>query len=225
MIKPIWLDRAYVIENALTTSELSDIGEMSVSEETNIVASPYRSYVDVHPNRLNHFQPVLDRLEIKPSLLDIGEQTLLVEGKSDYAILTRLLKDQKIPFKIVPAHGATTLGALIGLLRGWNWRFVVLFDSDAEGKSAAKKYSTEFMIENEIIGLASFDPNLKEIESFLTPADLKLVAITLSTGEKTPTKKQIYQFFTSAWSDAHQMEAKAAVGLQALVEYVSKRLQ
>lgn len=194
MIDPIWLDNAYVIENTLISGELKDISEMSISEESDIVALKYKSYVDKFPDRINHFQPILDRLEVRPSIGEVSEKSLLVEGKSDYAIIRGLIEGQKVGFKVIPAHGATTLGALIGLLRGWGWNFAVMLDSDDEGKKASKKYIEDFALESELFNIGDVDPSLIEIESLLSEKDRLKISSSLAINSKL-TKKQIYQFF------------------------------
>jgi predicted ATP-dependent endonuclease of OLD family len=196
MIDPIWLDDAYVIENSMISGELTEIGEMSVSEESDIVALKYKSYVDKFPDRVNHFQPVLDRLEVKPSIGEISEKSLLVEGKSDYAILRGLLEGKATGFKIIPAHGATTLGSLVGLLRGWSWDFSVMLDSDREGRDAATKYAALFGLEHELIQLKDIGGSLVEIENLLSEKDKEKISKSLNVNEKI-TKKHIYQFFVN----------------------------
>jgi ABC-type multidrug transport system ATPase subunit len=209
MINPVWLDQAFVIENTLVGSELKDIGEMSVTEDSNILALPYKSYVDKYPDRISHFQPILDRLEVKPSVGELAKKTLLKEGKSDYAIIKGLAEGTKLKFNIVPAHGATTLGALIGLLRGWNWPFAVLLDSDKEGAKAATRYKEEFSLERELIVLGDVSPQLKEIESFLSEAD-RLKIQGGKGGDAKPTKKAIYQFFVDNSGTISEMKLDAS---------------
>lgn len=225
MIEPLWLDHAYVIENTLIGDELKDISEMSVLEESNIVALSYKDYVHKFPDRINHFQPILDRLEVKPSISELSEKTLLVEGKSDYAILTGLLEGKKTGFKIVPAHGATTLGALIGLLRGWAWSFAVLLDSDKEGKKAANKYREEFGIDSEILSLSDISSEWKEIESILSDEDKAKIATAQGIAGK-PSKKDIYRFFVSNAKGVKSFKLAAAAGadLDKLIATVQARL-
>jgi predicted ATP-dependent endonuclease of OLD family len=210
MIEPIWLDDAYVVENTLISEELQEIGQMSVVEQSDIVALRYKSYVDRYPDRLNHFQPVLDRLEVKPSIGEISERTLLVEGKSDYAILRGLFEGRRPPFKIVPAHGATTLGALIGLLRGWGWKFVVLLDSDKKGAEAANRYQEDFALTDELLDLRTIT-GATEIEGLLTDSDRSKISTALAISGKL-TKKQIYSFFVARAGEIRKFQFDAAKG-------------
>jgi predicted ATP-dependent endonuclease of OLD family len=226
MIDPIWLDDAYVVENTLISEELQEIGEMSVVEESNIVALRYKSYVDQFPARLNHFQPVLDRLEVKPSIGEISEKTLLVEGKSDYAILRGLTEGKRLSFKIVPAHGATTLGALIGLLRGWGWNFAVLLDSDDKGKEAAAAYDDQFAIGDALLDFETVAKGLKEIEDLLTKGDRDKIAKRAGLSGKI-TKKQIYSFFVANAGKIRSFDLEAAKGaaLKRLIGTISAKLK
>lgn len=219
MIDPIWLDHALVVENTLMEGELDSIGQMSISEESNIVAFKYKSYVDLYPDRLNHFQPVLDRLEVKPSLSEISERTLLVEGKSDYAILKGLLEGRKVPFKIVPAHGATTLGGIVGLLRGWGWPFAVLLDSDPEGKSASKKYQEEFDLGERLVGIDDIVAGRKEVEELLDDEDRVKISEHLGVSEKLK-KKDIYRFFVdnSGKIRSFKLNASKEVNIRSMID-------
>ena len=150
MIEPLWLDDAYVVENTLISEELNEIGEMSVAEESDIVARRYKSYVDEFPDRLDHLQPVIDTLEVKPSMGDIRGK-LLTEGKSDYAILRGLMEGKKLKFKIVLRMGSTTPGALVGLLRGWGCTFAVLLNSDDKGREAAERYKKKLALDKSFL--------------------------------------------------------------------------
>ena len=143
-------------------------------------------------------------------------------GKSDYAILRGLTEGKKLPFKIVPAHGATTLGALIGLLRGWGWQFSVLLDSDKEGKEAAEKYQEQFAIGEQLFDLESVAKGPKEIEDLLTPADRQAIADHVGVSGKL-SKKQIYNFFVKNADHVKSFDLRAAKGesLKRLLKAIS----
>jgi predicted ATP-dependent endonuclease of OLD family len=225
MIDPIWLDNAYVIENTLISDELKDISEMSISEESDIGALKYKSYVDKFPDRINHFQPILDRLEVRPSIGEVSEKSLLVEGKSDYAIMRGLMEGQKPGFKVIPAHGATTLGALVGLLRGWGWNFAVMLDSDEEGKKAATKYTEEFALDSELFKIGDADASLKEIEDLLSDKDRTTIANHLAVKSKL-TKKQIYQFFVQNANTVKKfkLDASGSAKFKSVIDIIKSRI-
>lgn len=225
MINPHWLDSAYIVENAAVGADLDDIAAMSTSEDTSIVTSPYRGFVGQHPDRVSHFQPVLDRLEVKPSLMDITKKSVLVEGKSDYVILGEMARAGKIKeVSFVPAHGATTMAPLIALLRGWGWPFVVLLDGDKAGKSAKDYYKSEYGIDTNVITLQDIEPSWKGVESIIHADDIALITAKAAK----PTKKEIYQFFVksaASGSDVSKLKTPKSAGFKKVTAYLSGKLQ
>jgi ABC-type Mn2+/Zn2+ transport system ATPase subunit len=194
MINPYWLDNAYIVENTALGSDLDDIASMAIDDRTSIETSSYHAFVEAHPDRLSHFQPVLDRLEVKPSILDVVKRSVLVEGKSDYVILNELAKAANVKdLQLIPAHGASTMGALVALLKGWGWPFLVLVDGDKAGQEAKQIYASEYNIADRAFALSDVVAEWKAVESVLHADDLKLIA---SSGK--PTKKQIYSFFVES---------------------------
>lgn len=226
MINPMWLDNAYVIENSFVESDIDSIGSMVVTDESNISAVKYKKFVDRYPDRLNHFQPVLDRLEVKPSVSEISERTLVVEGKSDYVILTCLLSGQNLPFKIIPAHGATTLSGVVALLHGWGWSFSVLLDSDAEGLSAAEKLKGDLNIVNRVINFHEIFEMNEEVEDILSSRDKSIVEKDLGLSSK-PTKKDIYRFFlkNADGISKFKLDAMKQVNRKLLVDRVNQGIK
>lgn len=198
MINPMWLDKAYIVENASIGADLDDIASMTTSEDTAIVATPYHDFIETNPQRISHFQPALDRLEVKPSLLDVKQNSILVEGKSDYVILSTLFAN--IPsrkFHLIPAHGASTMGPLISLLKGWNWNFAVLLDGDKAGAEAKQKYVEEYGLSGNVVTLKDIHSSLTASESLIVENDLEMIQKALELS-KSPSKKQIYNFFLEA---------------------------
>lgn len=165
-------------------------------------------------------------MEVKPSIGEISEKTLLVEGKSDYAILLGLLEGKKTKFKIVPAHGATTLGALIGLLRGWGWEFAVLLDSDEKGREASERYKNDFALDYELLDLATVTGGIKEIEGLLTKTDRDKISSAVSSSGKL-SKKQIYSFFIAHAGSIRGMHLEAAQGspIKSLIKAAEERFK
>jgi hypothetical protein len=165
-------------------------------------------------------------LEVKPSIGEISEKTLLVEGKSDYAILRGLLEGSRLKFKIIPAHGATTLGGLVGLLRGWGWNFAVLLDSDPEGRDSAQRYEEKFALGEVLIDLESATKGAKEIEDLLTPTDRDTILKVIGAKGKL-TKKQTYNFFVANANNVKSFNLESARGqpLKALVKAITERLR
>jgi ABC-type Na+ transport system ATPase subunit NatA/5S rRNA maturation endonuclease (ribonuclease M5) len=200
MIEPTWLERAYVVKNdAIDYSDVS--GEQKRSKGVRIEAIRYRDFVsqaDDSLGRMTYFQPVLDRLDIKPSQLDVQTECVVVEGKSDFHILTYIKRNYlKSAPAIVPAFGATTMRPVVGILRGWASRFLVLLDSDDEGTEAAKTYSQELDLGNEIALLGDLVPGAQAVESLLSREDKERIRDHLKL-DKLPTKKSLSRAFQEA---------------------------
>lgn len=160
LINPNWLDSAYIITNgAVSYGGVED--EFDSNSETNIKATPYRSFVAKHPNQRNYFLPVLDALEYKPSNLTFERPSLLVEGKADFAFFKAAWGELDQKFSIIPGNGAKSLDPLIGILTGWGVPFVIILDDDKEGRDAKKKYEDSWGITGRVRTLESFDGSLK----------------------------------------------------------------
>lgn len=224
MINPYWLDQAYIVENSAVGADLEDIAAMSTSEDTFISTETYHDFVEKYPERMSHFQPVLDRLEVKPSLMDISKKSVLVEGKSDYLLLKELSKGSKvIKYDFIPCHGATTMASLISLLRGWGWAFVVLLDGDKAGKEAKAFYQEEYNLSDNLLQLSDVDKTWKGVESILHAED----KIKIQANGK-PSKKQIYTFFsqnavTNA-IDISKFKTQKGDEFKKLISYLDQKL-
>lgn len=194
MINPFWLDSAYIVENRALGSDLSDIANMSVSNYNKIDAIRYHDFLELHPNRVSHFQPILDRLEVRPHLMEIKKPTVLVEGKADFTILHELGRIGKVSnVHFVPCHGAQTMDALISLFRGWGNPFMVLLDGDGDGATSKNSYEMTYNIAGKVFTLKCVDESLKSIESLIDDSDKGIIAEGL--GKAKANKKDIYRYF------------------------------
>lgn len=199
MIEPTWLERAYVVKN--DAIDYSDAGGEHARKGTRIEAIKYRKFLSdsgASSEASTYYQPVLDRLEVKPSQLDVQSECIVVEGKSDFHILSYIKRNYQInSVAIVPAFGATTMRPIIGILRGWASKFIVILDADKEGKDAAIKYRNELDLGDEIRLLNEFAPGMKEIEDFFSDDDLEKIRVGLKLALK-PRKKSLSRIFQEA---------------------------
>lgn len=200
MIEPLWLERAYIVKNdAINYADPS--GEGSGSGSVRIEAIKYRKFVsnaDQGSGSLTYFQPVLDRLEVKPSSLDLQSKCIVVEGKSDFHILSyirRLYLTSSVA--IVPALGASTMKPIIAILRGWGSSYIVVLDGDAAGKTAQEKYRKELDLSSEITLLSNYIERGKEIEDLLSSDDIDRIRDSLALVRK-PNKKTLSRLFQEA---------------------------
>ena len=117
MIEPRWLEQTFIVTNRSDTPIDSVLAGVSLDDESlDIKANRYRSFIDHHPNKTSYFQPILDRLEVVPSRFDLKQDSVVLEGKSDYYVLRyakKLLNRKEIP--LLPGVGAGTFGALVAL--------------------------------------------------------------------------------------------------------------
>lgn len=201
MINPAWLDQSFVVANESINYE--NPGEepiFSDGEVTHIVVDRYRSFVGQNPSKTTYFQPVLDKLDVVPSHLDLVRPTVLVEGKGDYFILEygrRILLNSSSAVAVVPTRGATDMGELIGLFLGWGVEFAICLDADKAGKAARDLYLKEWRLSAEkVYTLEDVDNSLKGavIEGLLAPSDIELIAASLKV--EKPTKGQTQLFFS-----------------------------
>ncbi len=197
-----WLDGAYVVANtAIQDVSLDGILEAAGSSAvTDISATPYRRFVNENPSKVSYFQPVLDLLQYRPSDLEPVPEAVLVEGKSDFALLRYCIDILGFECEeaIIPGSSATTMDSLIALHLGWGKRFVVLLDSDKTGHDQADRYVSEYgpILEDRIVTLADLadDSSVTAIESLLTKADQKdLIDAVLPASGRPSDKKALRQ--------------------------------
>lgn len=231
MINPEWLDQAFVVSNQAVDYDSPGQDSLSESRHTLISVQRYRSFVGQSPGKTTYFQPVLDRLDVVPSKLDLLRPSVLVEGKGDYLILEygrRLLIKSKSNYAIVPTRGATDMDLLIGMFNGWGVNFVVCLDSDKAGISARHEYETTWgLAQGQVITLEDFDSTLTNcmIENLLTADDLKLVANKFGVDGK-PSKSQIRLFFSEALAKGEKIRLSREFEsrITALDQLVTSRL-
>jgi ABC-type multidrug transport system ATPase subunit len=163
MVNPLWLEKAYIIENKAIDYENDQVDSFAV-KKTDIKAIKYRAFVATNPSKTTYFQPVLDALDVRFSPLERASQALVIEGKFDFypfIYLRGRLSTTDAP-PIFPANGADNLGNLINLFRGWGVDFRVLLDDDKAGREAKKRYREHFLIPSDhIVTLGDIDPNLE----------------------------------------------------------------
>ena len=172
LINPDWLETAFIVSNG----ELTDKNEAADAdfgiENADIKAVPYRRFVGQNSEKSHYFQPILDKLGVKPSLLEATRQGVLTEGKSDYYILNWYKKhsDDPINFDFIPIGGANNAGPLISLHLGLCSNFALLLDGDRTGINARNRYLKDFPISEDAVILLSnvFDGKMKQIEDLIS---------------------------------------------------------
>jgi predicted ATP-dependent endonuclease of OLD family len=176
LINPKWLENTFVIRNEALDYENE---EKYNSKNTNIEITKYREFAVNYPKQTSYFQPILDVLDYRPANLELVPNVVIVEGKNDFYVLNyyqKIIKNVKKPLKIIPGTSSSNLETLISLYLGWGTTFIVLLDSDSEGKSQKGRYEELFglSISNRIITYSDIEESWVkiEIEQLFTSEDL-----------------------------------------------------
>jgi predicted ATPase len=198
LINVRWLDSAYVVKNsALDSLDFDDYLTTRMAANTSISATRYRQFVSEHPDQTSYFQPVLDLLDYRPSLLEPVPDVVLVEGKSDYYLLRYVIDVMGVEADVhlVPGTGAGSLAPLIQLHIGWGKDFLVLLDGDVEGLKQRARYEKEFgpIVSDRFAMLPEIcgEETVKEVEDLLEPADKATMIDTIfDATTNTPRPKK-----------------------------------
>lgn len=198
LINVKWLDSAYVVKNAaLGSLDFADYVTQRMGANTSISASRYRQFVSEHPDQTSYFQPVLDLLDYRPSIVEPVPDVVLVEGKSDFYLLRYAIDvlGMKPALVLVPGTGAGALGPMIRLHVGWGKSFVVVLDGDAEGKKQKARYEEEFgsILNDRCVLLPDLcgDHSAKEAEDLLSDKDrAKIISAVFGVSKRVPAPKK-----------------------------------
>lgn len=226
MINPDWLDQAFVVANESIDYE-NEVGTTE-SRPTKVVVDRYRAFVGSNPDKTTYFQPVLDKLDVVPSRLDLLKPSVLVEGKGDFYVLEygrRLLLKKCSDVVVVPTRGAAGMDELIGLFLGWGVPFAICLDADRAGQTARKCYVEEWALAaTSVFTLADLDPRLSglRIENLLDDSDRALISQRLGI-DSSPSKSQIQLFFSEAL--ARKEKIKLSDSYIKRIEAFEERLQ
>jgi len=156
LINAKWLEGAFVVRNE--GLDYNDEINSYNAKKTKIIIDNYRRFAEKHPNQTSYFQPILDVLDYAPSQLGAVPNVTMLEGKNDFYTLnyfSEIILEDKRAMKFLPGKSSSSLEIIIALYLGWGINFVVLLDSDKEGKFQKKRYIESFgpIIENKIFTL------------------------------------------------------------------------
>jgi ABC-type Mn2+/Zn2+ transport system ATPase subunit len=231
-----WLNSAYVVKNeALGEAVGQDYFTVRIGARTSISAAKYRAFVAEHPDQTTFFQPVLDLLDYRPSVLEPMPDVVLVEGKSDFYLLRYASEVLGLPdegLHLVPSGGAGSFEALIQLHLGWGRTFVVLLDGDKEGLKQKERYERNFgpvldgccHLLPELCG----DSAIVEIENLLTNADrARLIGTVFGSSGATPKpKKALHQAIMELYArrEAVELDDETVVRITDLIKELRDRV-
>ena len=158
LIKPEWLAGAYICINESLSNEIL-AGSLNLEEGAKITAIKYYTYVGkgLGSDNVSYFQPILDRLDYQPSVVEPIPDIVILEGKNDWYTFKYfedvILKRRK-KLNFYPGAGRDKLYEIIRLYLAWGKDFIVLLDGD-DGVKSQKQYIKEFgdFIKNQIFTL------------------------------------------------------------------------
>jgi predicted ATP-dependent endonuclease of OLD family len=179
LINPKWLENTFVIKNEAIDYEDELIYN---SKNTNIKINRYREFAVKHPEQSNYFQPILEVLDYRPSNLELVPNVVITEGKNDFYTLNyfqeTIFKSRSL-IKIVPGTSSSNLETLISLYLGWGRKFIILLDSDKEGKKQRDRYIEVYgeSISDLIITFETINPlwSNNELEDLFSKDDQLLI--------------------------------------------------
>lgn len=205
LINPLWLETTFIVTNGEPTDGTSVDAEFGV-EDTDIHAQKYKTFVGQHAERGHYFQPVLDKLQVSPSLLEATREGVFTEGKSDFYLLNWYKKyhEQNLTLDFLPVGGSGNAKPLMSLYLGIACRFLFLLDSDEEGNLAKERYLKELPISKDsIIQIGDVFSDKKEIEDLVS--DTMKNAIGRKYSISRVTKKHILRAFSEALSGPNDL--------------------
>jgi hypothetical protein len=198
MVNPLWLEKAYIVENKATDYDKEDEIDSFAVRKTDITAIKYKSFIGSYPKKTTYFQPVLDALDIAFSPLVRSSNAIIIEGKNDYHSIVYFWRryTSDLTPEFFPGNGAGNSSHLISLFRGWGVDFRILLDDDSAGRKAKTKYKDEFLLDDhEVATLVNFDEQLsgKEFEHLYRKDVIE--AVKKFYNIERPSKKQYSLFF------------------------------
>lgn len=194
MINPLWLENTFVVKNDGIHYNKNE-NDYS-SKETKISIHKYRKFVSDNPNQTSYFQPILEVLDYAPSQLEFIPNAVITEGKNDFYTFNLYHTLSETPrLNWLPGTSSSSMNVLISLYMGWGRPFIVLLDSDKEGKLQSKRYIDAYgpSVKDRIVCLHEIDPAWDglELEDLFSERD-KMGVIQACYPNSTSWRKDIF---------------------------------
>jgi predicted ATP-dependent endonuclease of OLD family len=147
LIDPKRLENTFIANNQALKYEEEDEDDTYNSYMTDITIEKYKKFVSNHPNQQTYYQPILDALDYRPSNLESLLDVVMLEGKNDFYVLTyfdTIINNNTNKINFLPGMGSGGLDTVIRLYYAWGKDFIILLDSDTEGKTQKERYKNLF---------------------------------------------------------------------------------
>lgn len=181
LIKPEWLKGAYIVINEVITNERLE-GNITFEEGGTITAEGYFKYVGKGLGKVNvsYFQPILDRLDYAPSILEPIPEIVITEGRDDwltFSYINYALFNNRYDIKFYPGAGKDQLWEPIRIYLSWGKKFLVILDGDKGGEKSKEGYLKEFdkFLKDKIFTLKDILNQGAETEDLIGDADKKSI--------------------------------------------------
>lgn len=144
LINPNWLYGAYIVNNKKLSQKDTAI---ETTSKADIEIIKYKNFVGKYSNQREYMQPILDKLDYRPGLLEKVPNIVITEGKNDFFTFSYILNlyfNEKYDVRFYPGGGANSDELLIKLYESWGKEYFVLRDSDTAGVKAIEQYKKRF---------------------------------------------------------------------------------
>ena len=230
LIKPEWLDGAFVVKNE--GLHYGETDNQYTAKSTLITLARYREFAVKHPQQTTYFQPVLDVLDYRPTVLENVPNVVMVEGKGDFYTLRYMAHRLGLSSDIhlLPGTGAGSLTVVISLYIGWARDFIVLVDSDKEGKTQKDRYLDVFgpILKDRLFTLADLDASWSGIamEKMFQAGDALLLQQAAYPGAHKLNKTHLTRAIQELLLTDHVVPLSEATesGFRKLIESLKERL-
>lgn len=177
---------------------LSRIGVAEKNDAGCVQLTPIHDHRGSIADRRSAYQPVIDALEIKPLLMDLSYQhVLLTEGITDYYAIEMLKQGRNI--NVVPSVGADSVAYYISLMIGWRVSYLALWDNDEQGRkarnSAEEKFGKEQADKYFFLIPAAPGRSKRILQDLFDPEDIKLMKDFLGLPGNTAFSKVLPSAF------------------------------
>lgn len=232
MINPKWLENTYIIQNLGIDYDHENY-EDSTARGTRIQAHKYKKFVADNPTKITYFQPILDRLDYRPSQLELLPDAVMLEGKLDFyafSYFSNYIFPGEYKINFMPGLGANDLNGILSLYLGWGKNAVILLDGDKAGNDAKLTYQTEWLLPAEtVFTLNEIDSNWSGItlEKLFSESDRNKITTSLGLGNSQKAKKAIARFIQEKASqeEVYQFDEATVENFRKVLEFCKDRLQ
>ncbi|HEX5702918.1 MAG TPA: AAA family ATPase [Pyrinomonadaceae bacterium] len=150
--------------------------------------------------RRSAFQPIIDALHIKPFLLDLTQdRVILTEGIYDYYALEMLKQGRNV--NILPSVGADSVRYYISLMIAWHVSYCVLWDNDDSGRRSrarAEEMFGEEMARRHFFLLPLERSKNRILQNLFTGNDIRMIKNELDIPNNSSFQKVIATLFYHA---------------------------